>query len=215
MTELYSPPFVLGQFKNKQVQLAEQYGDYSEKSNILLCAYCLSEDQRWLIGVCTDSHGEILKTCTINIEIPNRNRRKKASARKIGLGKLWDFILGVMSQTQTMWRLVVGRFGRMGHGELKGWSGLLTRENLMRGSKQMRDMCGLCGVLTPTDTPCILSACLISMEVHQSIHVMTDAVKLEERMCGSASLSTPRDASVTHILVFPMSATAQVCLSVL
>lgn len=31
-----------------------------------------------------------------------------------------DFILGVMSQSVTPWRLVVGRVGRIGHGELKG-----------------------------------------------------------------------------------------------
>ena len=194
------------------MQLAESIGDCQEKSNTLLCAYCLSEDQRWLIAVCTDSQGEVLETCTINIEIPNRNRRKKASARKIGLGKLWDFILGMMSRSMTSWRLVIGRFGRMGHGELQGWSGLLSRKNLLRGSKQMRDMCGLCGHLNQTDTPCILSACLISMEVHQTIHVMTDAVKLEEKQSGSASVTTPRDSSVTHILVFPMSSTAQVCI---
>lgn len=49
-----------------------------------------------------------------------RNRRKKASARKIGLKKLWDFILGVVTMTTIPSRLVIGRFGRMGHGELKG-----------------------------------------------------------------------------------------------
>lgn len=49
-----------------------------------------------------------------------RSRRRKASARRIGLQKLMDFILGVMSQTVTPWRLVVGRVGRIGHGELKG-----------------------------------------------------------------------------------------------
>lgn len=31
-----------------------------------------------------------------------------------------EFILGVMSQSVTPWRLVVGRVGRIGHGELKG-----------------------------------------------------------------------------------------------
>lgn len=31
-----------------------------------------------------------------------------------------DFILGVMSKSVTPWRLVVGRVGRIGHGELKG-----------------------------------------------------------------------------------------------
>ena len=55
----------------------------------------------------------------INFDI-YRNRRKKASARKIGLKKLWDFILGVVTMTTIPSRLVIGRFGRMGHGELKG-----------------------------------------------------------------------------------------------
>lgn len=34
--------------------------------------------------------------------------------------KLMDFTLGVMSQAAQPWRLVVGRIGRIGHGELKG-----------------------------------------------------------------------------------------------
>lgn len=48
------------------------------------------------------------------------SRRRKSPARRIGLQKLMDFILGVMSQSVTPWRLVVGRVGRIGHGELKG-----------------------------------------------------------------------------------------------
>lgn len=51
---------------------------------------------------------------------PTRNQRKKASARKHGLSKLWDYILGVISLTTRPTRLVIGRFGRIGHGELKG-----------------------------------------------------------------------------------------------
>lgn len=43
-----------------------------EKSTILNCTYCLSEDQRWLLATATDDLGEILETVTINIEIPNR-----------------------------------------------------------------------------------------------------------------------------------------------
>lgn len=120
ITKLNTPPFVLAPQKDTQVQLAESWGEKVERSGTLLCAYCLSEDQRWLLAVCTDSTGEILETCTINIEIPNRNRRKKASARRIGLSKLWDFLLGVMSMTTMPWRLIIGRFGRLGHGELKG-----------------------------------------------------------------------------------------------
>ena len=68
----------------------------------------------------TDERGELLQTRSINVEIPDRNRRRKASARKIGLQKLFDACLGVMAASTCSWRLVVGRFGRLGHGELKG-----------------------------------------------------------------------------------------------
>lgn len=73
-----------------------------------------------LLTVATDDTGTIFESQTINIEIPNRSRRKKASARRIGLQKLMDFILGIISQSVQPWRLVVGRIGRIGHGELKG-----------------------------------------------------------------------------------------------
>lgn len=69
---LYSPPFVLAPMKTKQLQLAESCGKDPEVSNTLFCAYCLSEDQRWLLATCTDERGEMMETCTINIEIPNR-----------------------------------------------------------------------------------------------------------------------------------------------
>ena len=118
---LYMPPFTLALSRNIPTsQLA--ISDHQDNCRVLLCGYCLSEDQRWLLAVCTDSVGSILETRTINIDIPNRNRRKNVSARKIGLSKLWDFLLGVMSSTTLSWRLVIGRFGRLGHGELKGAS---------------------------------------------------------------------------------------------
>ena len=65
---------------------------------MLYLSYCLSEDQSWLLAAATDDRGEIFETATINIDIPNRKRRKRASARRIGLQKLMDFILSVMSQ---------------------------------------------------------------------------------------------------------------------
>jgi len=87
---------------------------------VLYVSYCLSADQRFLLTVLTDETGSIFESTVINIEIPNRSRRKKASARRIGLQKLMDFVLGVISQSVQPWRLVVGRIGRIGHGELKG-----------------------------------------------------------------------------------------------
>ena len=168
-----------------------------------------------------------------------RNRRKKASARKIGLAKLWDFIQGVLSLSASPWRIVIGRFGRIGHGELKGkrrmlllylarlkalpwqscgccgtvithtenswhtsnvcrcsyicvlkefswmdlilfagWSGLLSKKNLGRTAKRLKEICKMCNILNPLETPSILSACLISMDLHQSVHILTDSIKV-------------------------------------
>ena len=185
------------------------HGDRNAQSSTLLCAYCLSSDQRWLVASCTDASGAVLETCTINIEVPNRNRRKKASARKIGLAKLWDFILRVVGRTTLPWRLIIGRFGRLGHGELKGWVCLLSKRNLVMSNKQLRTSCELCSALPNADIPCIVSACVVSLESHPTVHILHDIVKEEERQSSQCPLNTPREASTSHILVFPTSTTAQ------
>lgn len=70
----------------------------TEECAVLYLSYCLSEDQSLLLAVATDDRGEIFENTAINIDVPNRKRRKRASARRIGLQKLMDFILSVMSQ---------------------------------------------------------------------------------------------------------------------
>lgn len=209
---MYSPPYILAPMKDKQTELGESFGDRKEKCTILYCTYCLSEDQRCLLAACTDDRGEIMESVVINIEIPNRNRRKKASARKASLLKLMDWILGVMSMGAMPWRLIIGRLGRLGHGELKGWSSLLSRKYLVRASKHLQDICKQCFYLDTQDAPCILSACLISTEPDMTLRLMPDQFTPDERFggsCNSCDLSTPQDASCTHILVFPTSATTQ------
>lgn len=142
-----------------------------------------------------------------------RTRRKKASARRYGLKKLMDWILSVMSIGVHPWRLVVGRLGRMGHGELKGWSSLLSKKSLIQANKNLREMCKQCAYLFPGDAPCILSACLVAIEPDSSFRMMPDMFTPDERFgqnSQNCSLSTPQDLTCTHILVFPTSATAQV-----
>lgn len=34
--------------------------------------------------------------------------------------KLWEWCLGLVQVTSLPWRVVIGRLGRMGHGELRG-----------------------------------------------------------------------------------------------
>ena len=182
-------------------------------SSVLYVSYCISEDQRWLLASATDDRGELLETTAISIYVPNRSRRRKASPRKHGLQKLMDFILGIMSIGVTPWRLVVGRVGRIGHGELESWSTLLSRKSLVRASNQLKDACKQCSYQYPVDTPCVLSACLVSLEPDSCLRLMPDQFTPDERFGAagsSSSLSTPQDVSCTHILVFPTSATTQV-----
>lgn len=140
----------------------------------------------------------------------HRARRKKGSVRRLGLQKLWDWCLGLVQMTSVPWRVVIGRLGRIGHGELKGkedsqvwrndrinvnqayprlisqaisfasatlpdWSILLSRRNLQSLSRRLKEMCRMCGI-SASDTPSILSVCLIAMEPQGSFFIMPGRV---------------------------------------
>ena len=132
---LHSPAFILApaSLRKKAGSDSEAFGSTSERSSVLFVNYCLSEDQHWLLASCCDDRGELVKTMTINIEIPNKTRRKKASARRVGLRKLMDWILSVMSMSLVPWRLVIGRIGRIGHGELRGESKISIKNEFLFG----------------------------------------------------------------------------------
>lgn len=124
--------------------------------------------------------------------------------------------MGIMQMTSVPWRVVIGRLGRLGHGELKDWSILLGECSLQNISRQLKEACRMCGI-SAADSPSILSACLVAMEPQGSFNVMPDAVTMGSVFGRSTALnlqtsqlSTPQDASCTHILVFPTSATIQV-----
>jgi len=209
MRHMYCPPYILAppSQKNKKTGDADGFGSSTERSTVLFVHYCLSDDQKHLLASLADDRGEMVRTTVINIHIPNRTRRKKASARRVGLKRLLDWILSVMALSLVPWRLVIGRLGRIGHGELRGWSTLLTRKSLKKAVKQLKDQCSW-----KSDMPTILSVCLISMEPDSVLRVMHDQYTPDERFGMSANqcnLSTPKDATATHILVFPTSATAQ------
>uniref|UniRef100_A0A8C4EAE3 Mediator of RNA polymerase II transcription subunit 13 n=1 Tax=Dicentrarchus labrax TaxID=13489 RepID=A0A8C4EAE3_DICLA len=213
--QLYSPPFILGPTRPKQPEQGEIWAEVPPKYNVLFVGYCLSHDQRWILVSCTDQQGELLETCIINIDVPNRSRRPKVSARKMGLQKLWEWCIGIIQMTSLPWRIVIGRLGRLGHGELKDWSSLLGEHSLHSIGRQLREACRMCGI-SAADSPTILSACLVAMEPQGSLVVMPDAVTMGSVFGRSTALNlqtsqlnTPQDASCTHILVFPTSATTQ------
>lgn len=96
-----------------------------------------------------------------------------------------------------------------------GWSGLLSKKNIQKAIRHIKELCpNVCSNLSGnSEIPGILSVCLISLESHSSFQVLADVVKAEEKMSSNCPLQTPQDASCTHILVFPTSANAQVCIN--
>lgn len=64
------------------------------------------------------------------LSLNSRARRKKGSARRLGLQKLWEWCLGLVQMSSLPWRVVIGRLGRIGHGELKGNVSILESKTL-------------------------------------------------------------------------------------
>jgi len=215
--KMYTAPFVLAPMheRNDKTDFSRSagsmHGQNEHRYSVMYCNYCLSEDQAWLLATATDERGELLEKICINIDVPNRARRRKAPARYVALKKLMDFIMGIISQTSQMWRLVIGRIGRIGHSELKSWSYLLSKQQLQKASKQFKDMCKQCTLMYP---PTILSACLVTLEPDAKLRVMPDQFTPDERFSQISMqnpLATPQDVTCTHILVFPTSAVCAVC----
>ena len=191
---------------------------YQQQCNVLYVSYCLSDDQRYLLCSCCDENGELIESTSISIEIDERLRRNQTHTRRIALRKLWEFIVLVISQTCKPWRLVIGRLGRMGHSELRGWGCLLSKKNLQRICQQLKDACESCNVLGNMEVPSILSACLISFEISESICVYPEAYSREDKLAAAAltgqtlapnHASQSHGVSCTHILTFPASAIIQ------
>jgi len=193
---------------------------HQQQSNVLYVGYCLSEDQRYLLTSCCDENGELIESTSIYIEVDERLRRKESHARRIALRKLWEFVIAIISQTCKPWRLVIGRLGRMGHSELRGWGCLLSKKNLQRVCHLLKETCYTCNVLGNMEMPCILSACLISFELNESICVYPESYSREDKIAAAAltgqqyasnHASQSHGVSCTHILTFPVSAIIQTC----
>lgn len=158
---------------------------YQQQCNVLYVGYCLTEDQRYLLASCSDENGELLESTSISIEVADRFRRRDCHSRRVALRKLWEFIIAIIAETCKPWRLVIGRLGRLGHSELRGWACLLSKRNLQRYCGRLREQCESCNVLGQLEMPCILSACLISMESCAHISVFPEAIAREEKLLAA------------------------------
>ena len=136
----FTPPYVLQSLKPMDGSSSKNSHELSfrdslasnsltvsgQDSKVLFVTYCLSHDHRWILVCCTDMIGEILLVNNINIEAispPSSKKKthtKTSEKRRPGLEKLWEFVLSIISKSAMPWRIVIGRFGRLGHGEIKG-----------------------------------------------------------------------------------------------
>lgn len=111
---LYTPPFILAPVKDKQTELGETFGEASQKYNVLFVGYCLSHDQRWLLASCTDQHGELLETCVISIDVPNRYKNVNPRSHSVYFGVLNKTVskvcvLLLLKGSQEKWLSQAGR----------------------------------------------------------------------------------------------------------
>ncbi|UMM17620.1 hypothetical protein L5515_014078 [Caenorhabditis briggsae] len=174
----------------------------------LFISYCLVGTE-YLVATATDSQGKLIDNCIANMKprrLHNQVYRYKNKTQILdGMGKLWSFILGVMSSDIKNWRLVVGRLGRIGHGEFRAWTHLLNKTSLLRYSSSLKDICGACRSMpSAIGTPAILSACLITLEPEPSIRIMPKFHDIDESIKKNLIFQTPGDLSCTHILTFPV-----------
>ncbi|KAK4469895.1 hypothetical protein MN116_007400 [Schistosoma mekongi] len=210
---IFAPPYTLMNSRNILGEL-DISSEPLDQSSVLFVAYCLSQDQQWLLATFTDEQGGLLDHTLINIRVPTRffteteNQRFQSndankhilSPRRIGLARLWDYIISLIGRTANVWRLVVGRIGRLGQGELKGWNGLLGRKSLQDVNKFFRERCSACSIsscvpshsssinngskpmlnLVNSSTgasscthelPSLISACLVSLEPQSTFRV--------------------------------------------
>lgn len=218
MPAIHSPAYILAGSRNNQKDCLT-VEKRPKECNILYVTYCLSHDQKWLIGSATDQDGEMLETFCVNIDVPPRRvslrRKQRICVKTAAIEKLWKICLSLITGTASVqWRVVIGRLGRLGHGEIQEWSKHLNRRNFSMLSKQVATKCDQCMLNAAFKHPSIVSACLTSLEPEGSFTILPDLVKLapfgrSTNSNNQVQLKTPEDISCTHIYVFPTSSYVQ------
>ncbi|VDK45821.1 unnamed protein product, partial [Cylicostephanus goldi] len=184
----------------------------SPEEQVLYVTYCVIGSD-WLCVTVTDSLGRLNDNCLINLKTRHDHhiyKYRQQTQILDGMSRLWTYILGVLCMETRNWRLVIGRLGRIGHGEFRAWTYLLNKTSLKRHSARLKEVCTSCAQMPGcTGTPSILSACLVSTEPEPYLRMFpgfasTDAYSKKSRSAGAD------DTTVTHIMVFPTSADIQV-----
>ncbi|VDM59016.1 unnamed protein product [Angiostrongylus costaricensis] len=204
---LAPPPLLYQKYENGRVL-------QSSDEQVLYVTYCVAGSD-WLCVTVTDSLGRLNDNCLINLRTRHDHhiyKYRQQTQILDAMGRLWTYILGILSMETRNWRLVIGRLGRIGHGEFRAWTYLLNKTALKRHSARLKEVCTACAQMPGcTGTPSILSACLVSTEPEPYLRVFPGFTFMDEMNCLSkkARSAAPDDTSITHIMVFPTSADIQ------
>ena len=183
----HSPIAVLARMKDQQTRLAECCGQKSDNTMVVYASYCPTPDQRYLLVSMTDDCGYINKTGVLALEQPdamesagkcgNKKRRKRPPIAHAAVERVWHWLISsaTHSKLAVPIRLVLTRLGRLGHGEVRSWSSLMSRQHLQNIANKLQQHCNHCGALSSTEVPCIISSCLISLEPHPWLRLMSSA----------------------------------------
>lgn len=209
MNRAFAPAYTLAPTHDLWGQWDVHPSEPLAPSSVLFVSYCLSEDLNWLLATCTDQYGTLAKQTFINIRAPDSMNAPSSksggdgfhiSTRRLALARLWDFIVSVVALTANSWRLVVGRLGRLGHGELKGWCALLSRRNLQNVNRSLRANCALCNLVN--QTPTTLSN---GGPTYNGKLTVTTNLTADSRVSGTCAHETPSLLSACLISTEPQS----------
>lgn len=218
--ECQSVPFQLANTPSIMAKNDAKFSSLCLEEISLYFSYCLVATDHIIVTL-TDNLGARLQNVVLTLkptknEIGPKFRSRNSTSVRDGLDKVWKYIEGVMLLESKPLRLVIGKLGKMGHGEFKAWCHVLSRSNLKKYSTRLREGCTPCAA--NAGAPMLLSACLVSTEPEAHLQVLpsyssppdTTVVNTKKT---SRPLHTPGDNTITHIMVFPISTTIQLTTS--
>jgi mediator of RNA polymerase II transcription subunit 13 len=223
-------PFILApKSSNYEITQQQKLKIKNPDEKVLFVTYCLIKDDFLIVSV-TDDRGELNDTEIISISrrtTPKKSQDQKMSSQVSlvveAIQRLWAYIQGIMSMDTKNWRLVIGRFGKIGHGEFKAWTSILAKKNLQSYNSILKGKdkelqtpatdkpsiltastsCKTCS-LNPgfVETPALIAACLVSTEADAYFKIFPELLADPKQRGGKIN---PNDYSITHIMVFPTS----------
>lgn len=198
-TQIYAPPFVLspetplthsgvpgpgGALKSQIL--------FSPDENVLLCGYCVSPDQCWLLVACCDRQGELLDTAVIGIT----QMSDASQSRLVALQQLWNYLLSIVARTLVRWNIVITRLGKPSSAEIRDWPTIID-DGLLNANQMLCGTCELCmhaanrAPCDGTASPHLTNVLVLSVQPERTIQLVQ--TQQESTLAVSHAVVLPQD----------------------